>query len=591
MNNKKMMKCLVAALTVSVAACSKPDNANNAETSLKSLLASEWEHSLSVNPDYASYLGDKRFNQQWPDKSLASIAAQQEKNQAFLTQAKAIDKDALSADSKLNLDLFRWLKQIEVDAYPFKTYLMPINQMGGVQTQDDMANFIAFDKTQDYQDWLVRLQTLPALIDQEIALMREGIKQGVVPPKVLIQRVPDQIQKQLVSEPEQSLFYKRFEEFPDVIAEEDRQRLQQQAKAIIAESVVPAYKKLHSFIVEEYLPNCRDTHGVWDLPNGKAYYEYLVKEFTTTELSPEEIHQIGLKEVARNRQAMEEIIKEVGFEGDFQAFVKFLREDPQFYYETPEELYNAYLAISKKLDPEVTFLFGKLPRAPYGVKPIPDAIAPDTTTAYYYSPAADGSRPGYYYVNLHAPETRPKYEMEVLSVHEAVPGHHLQLALQQELGELPEFRRYNGFTVYIEGWGLYSERLGYEMGLYKDPYSRFGQLTYDMWRAVRLVVDTGMHYKGWTREEAIEYFKANAAKSEQDITNEIDRYLAWPGQALAYKIGQLKILELREKAEQQLGDDFDIRAFHDTVLGSGFVPLYVLEANVNQWLAQQAVAQ
>ena len=264
-----------------------------------------------------------------------------------------------------------------------------------------------------------------------------------------------------------------------------------------------------------------------------------------------------------------------------------MRTDPQFYYDTPEELFNAYLATSKRLDPELTKLFGKLPRAPYGLKPIPDNIAPDSTTAYYNPPSADGLRPGYYYVNLYKPETRPKYEIEVLSVHEAVPGHHLQLALQAELGELPMFRRFLGFTVFIEGWGLYSERLGYDMDLYQDPYSKFGQLTYDMWRSVRLVVDTGLHYKGWTRQQAIDYFKANAAKSEQDIINEIDRYISWPGQALAYKIGQLKMLELREKAKAQLGDKFDIRAFHDTMLGSGSVPLNVLEANIDTWIAEQ----
>jgi prolyl oligopeptidase len=284
---------------------------------------------------------------------------------------------------------------------------------------------------------------------------------------------------------------------------------------------------------------------------------------------------------------MQLIIDELEFDGSFTDFLEFLRTDPQFYYETPEELFDAYLAICKRIDPELVKLFGVLPRMPYGLRPIPDTIAPDTTTAYYSRPAADGSRAGYYYVNLYRPEVRPKYEMEVLSVHEAMPGHHLQIALQMELGNMPDFRRFSGFTAFTEGWGLYSESLGYELGLYKDPYSRFGALTYEMWRAVRLVVDTGMHYKGWTRQQAIDFFKANAAKTELDIVNEIDRYIGWPGQALAYKIGQLKMLELRRLAEDTLGDDFDIRAFHDTLLGGGALPLEVLEIRMQRWLAEQ----
>ena len=284
---------------------------------------------------------------------------------------------------------------------------------------------------------------------------------------------------------------------------------------------------------------------------------------------------------------MEAVIAEVGFDGDIAAFNAFLRTDPQFYYETPEALLEGYQAVSKRLDPELVKLFGKLPRMPYGVRPIPEEIAPDTTTAYYMPPAADGSRPGWYYVNLHQPEVRPKFEMEVLSVHESVPGHHLQIALAQELSELPEFRRRAGVTAFVEGWGLYSERLGYDMGLYTDPYSRYGQLVYDMWRAVRLVVDTGMHYFGWSRARAIEFFLANAAKTEADIVNEIDRYIGWPGQALAYKIGQLKILALRRQAEEQLGEAFDIRAFHDHLLGAGAIPLDVLEARMATWLQAQ----
>ena len=304
-------------------------------------------------------------------------------------------------------------------------------------------------------------------------------------------------------------------------------------------------------------------------------------------MTPDEIHRLGLDEVARIRAEMMEVIDEVGFEGNFEDFLGFLRTDSRFYYDSPDELFDAYLAICKRIDPQLVRLFGKLPRMPYGLRPIPENIAPDTTTAYYNRPAADGSRPGYYYVNLYRPDVRPKYEMEVLSVHEAVPGHHLQIALQMELPDMPAFRRYSGFTAFTEGWGLYSESLGYDLGLYTDPYSRFGALTYEMWRAVRLVVDTGMHYKGWSRQQAIDFFKANAAKTELDIVNEIDRYISWPGQALAYKIGQLKMLELRAKAEQALGPRFDIRRFHDALLAGGALPLEVLETRMNRWLTEE----
>ena len=372
---------------------------------------------------------------------------------------------------------------------------------------------------------------------------------------------------------------------PNAIPYADRERLQQAAQDVIDETVVPAYREFSNYFNDIYLPASRDSIGASSLPNGEAFYEYRTRFYTTTQMTPDEIHRVGLNEVKRIRDEMQLVIDELEFEGSFQDFLHFLRTDPQFYYETPEELFEGYLAISKRIDPEVVKVFGKLPRMPYGLRPIPDNIAPDTTTAYYSGPAADGSRPGYYYVNLYKPEVRPRYEMEVLTIHEAVPGHHLQIALQMELEAMPNFRKYSGFTAFTEGWGLYSESLGYEMGLYRDPYSHFGALTYDMWRAVRLVVDTGMHYKGWTRQQAIDFFKDNAAKTEQDIVNEIDRYISWPGQALAYKIGQLKMLELRRRSEQALGDDFDVRAFHDALLGGGALPLEILETRMNRWLA------
>jgi prolyl oligopeptidase len=355
----------------------------------------------------------------------------------------------------------------------------------------------------------------------------------------------------------------------------------------VEQVVIPAYRRLNEFFLKQLLPKVRTNVGIWDTPDGDAFYRERVAFHTTTALTPQKIHEIGLEEVARIRSEMDQVIAKIGFKGGFEEFVNFLRTDPQFYYKTSEELFSAYATTAKRIDPELVKLFGRLPRMPYGLRAIPATSAPNTTTAYYQEPALDGLRAGYYYVNLYRPEVRPKYEIEVLTSHEAVPGHHLQLSLALEVEGLPSFRRKAGFTAFVEGWGLYSERLGYEMGLYQDPYSQFGQLTYDMWRAVRLVVDTGMHEKHWTRQQAIDYFKANAAKTEADIVNEVDRYIAWPGQALAYKIGQLKFLELRREAETKLGAKFDIRAFHDTVLGSGAVPLDTLERIVRDWEARQ----
>lgn len=554
------------------------------------LLENDWQRMMDYWPEFSNYLGmgNNERNKSWQDMSIKAYVKKVSDDKSLLSALAKIERDKLSKENQLNYDLFQWQYQMLINENQYAPHLIPINQRRGVQTLDDFVNFVPLKSTEDYENWLIRLQRIPEVVNQNIALMKEGMKKGMVPPRDTMARVPVQIKKQIVNDPKSSLFFKPFAEIPNTIPEEKAAHFQKQAEDIIAKNLVPAYKKLHQFFTKEYLPACRETHGVWDLPNGKAYYEYLIEYYTTTNLTADEIHQIGLEEVARNRVEMNKIIKEVGFKGSFNDFLHFLRTDPRFYYETSEELFDAYLAVSKRLDPEVVHLFGKLPRAPYGVKAIPDAVAPDTTTAYYSGPAADGSRPGYYYVNLHKPETRPKYEMEVLSVHEAVPGHHLQVALQMELGELPMFRRFLGCTVYSEGWGLYSERLGYDMGLYKDPYSRFGQLTYDMWRSVRLVVDTGMHSKGWTRQQAIDYFKDNAAKTEQDIVNEIDRYISMPGQALAYKIGQLKILELRKKAETKLGEKFEIKAFHDTVLGQGAIPLNILEDNVNNWIALTA---
>ncbi len=559
----------------------------DATTDFNALLDEHWQWTLENSPVMASMMGDRRYNREWTDSSLQAIDERHKETREFLRRAYAIDRTALGPDDQLNYELFRRQLQDEVDEHQFNGHLMPFSQRGGVQNLDTLTEQLRLVTVDDYDDWLARLGKLDTVVDQTIALAEAGRKAGLTAPRVLMERIPDQIAVQVVEFPTDSPFFKPFASLPETMSAADRERLRAEATEVIEKTVLPAYRELDEYFNEEYLPAARETIGLSELPNGAAWYEYRARTYTTTQLTPDEIHRIGLEEVARIRGEMMEVIAEVGFDGTFLEFLEHLRTDPQFYFEDPDELYREYLATSKRIDPELVKLFGKLPRMPYGVKPIPDAIAPDTTTAYYSRPAGDGSRAGIYYVNLYKPDVRPKYEIEVLTVHEAMPGHHLQIALQQELGDLPMFRRFMGFTAFVEGWGLYSERLGYDLGLYEDPYSRFGQLTYDMWRAVRLVVDTGMHYKGWTRQQAIDFFKDNAAKTEHDIVNEIDRYILWPGQALAYKIGQLKILELRERAELQLGEAFDVRAFHDELLGAGALPLDLLEQRMDRWLAAQ----
>jgi len=551
------------------------------------LLDEAWEWQLKENPMMASGLGDRRYNDQWTDNSISAIKRRQDETRVFLRRAYAIDRSTLSEDDQLNYELFRRSLQDRVDLFKFDSHLIPFYQRGGVQNLDSNTSRLRFVTVKDYEDWIARLEQVDVVIGQSIELAEGGRKAGMMSPKILMERIPNQIAAQLVEDPEESPFYEVFAEMPDTISDEDQARLRAQAQSVIEETVLPAYRELNKYFVDTYLPNSRDTIGLSELPNGNEWYELRARQFTTTQMTPDEIHRVGLDEVARLRGEMQKIIDSLDFGGSFQDFLVFLRTDPQFYYDTPDELYQAYLATSKRIDPELVNLFGTLPRMPYGVKPIPDSIAPDTTTAYYSRPAADGSRAGTYWVNLYKPEVRPKYEIEVLSVHEAMPGHHLQIALQQELGDMPNFRRFMGFTAFVEGWGLYSESLGPDLGLYKDPYSQFGALTYEMWRAVRLVVDTGMHYKGWSRQQAIDFFKDNAAKTELDIVNEIDRYIGWPGQALAYKIGQLKIKQIRGRAETALGDDFDVRAFHDELLGAGALPLDLLEQRMDTWLESQ----
>ncbi|HZH43060.1 MAG TPA: DUF885 domain-containing protein [Lysobacter sp.] len=564
---------------------------NAATRALHRFFEEQWERWMREDPERAAYYGDFRYNDRWTDVSLAAIERRQAEDREALKRLQAIDRGALSETDRLHYDVMLWQLRNAVERQQFREYLRPISQRGGVQNAEDIVELLPFNTAKDYEDWLKRMRALPTLIAQTTVLLQEGVKAGNTAPRVLMQRIPAQIRAQIVDDPARSPFFKPFAKFPDAMPQAERDRLTAEARKVIAETVVPAYREFLRFFEQEYLPNTRETIAAADLPNGKAYYDFLARSFTTTELTADQIHEIGLKEVARIRAEMEKIKAEVGFKGTLAQFFDHLRTDPKFFYKTPEELFVAYQAMSKRIDPELVKAFKTIPRLPYGVRPIPDNIAPDTTTAYYQGGSIDGTRPGYYYVNLYKPEARPKWEMLALSLHEAVPGHHFQFARGMELESVPMFRRVGYFTAYSEGWALYAERLGYDMGLYADPYDRMGQLAYDMWRAVRLVVDTGMHSKGWSRERAIKFFMENAPKTEQDVVNEIDRYIVWPGQALAYKIGQLKISELRERASRELGSRFDLREFNDEVLVTGSVPLQALEAHIDAWTARRKAAK
>ncbi len=574
---------LLAALLLACAAPSLAQTSTQNPT-LHKLFASEWERGLRESPEGASYNGDARYNDRWSDFSLAAIAARDAADRSALEALHAIGREALSAADQLDYDTFEWSLQRNIERQKFREYLQPVSHQGGPQTIDGIAEVLPFATTRDYRDWLKRLQAIPTVIQQVTVLMQEGVKAGNLPPRVLMQRVPAQIAGQVVDDPAKSAFYKPFLKFPEDIAAADREELQAEAKRIITTDVVPAYRTFQVYFNEQYLPKTRESIAATDLPDGKAYYDFLARYYTTTDLSADQIHAIGLKEVARIRAEMEKIKAQTGFKGTLPEFFAYLRTDPKFFHETPDELLNAYRALSKRIDPELVKVFKTIPRLPYGVRPIPDNIAPDTTTAYYQPGASDGTRPGYYYVNLYKPEVRPIWEMMPLSLHEAVPGHHFQFARALELPDAPMFRRTAYFVAYGEGWGLYAEQLGFEMGLYDDPYDHFGQLVYEMWRAVRLVVDTGMHAKGWSRDRAISYFKDNAAKTDQDIVNEVDRYIGTPGQALAYKIGQMKISELRARAKRELGPKFDLREYNDAVLETGSVPLEALERHIDAWI-------
>ena len=580
-------RAIVLLFLLCAGAFAQDSHANDAAKTLHDFFATEWDYQMEQHPTWASSLGDRRWNDRWSDSSLDAIYKRHNHDIATLSKLTKIDRAALSPSDQLNYDLFKKDYENDIEDFQYRWYLLPLNQLGGVHTVNQLAETLRFDTLKDYEDWLARLKALPVRVDQTIALMRLGMKERIILPKIVVQRVPAQIDHQIVSDPKASPLYKPFTKFSSSIAESDQVRLAKAAQVTITDTVVPAYRKLKEFVVNDYLPAAWDQVGIWQLPNGAAMYASATRHNTTTDLSPQEIHEIGLKEVKRIRAEMQAIIDKLGFRGSFTEFTKFLHGDEKFYFKSERELLEAYRALSRRIDPLLVKEFRTLPRMPYGIEPLPPNIAPDSPAGLYRGPAADGSRAGTFSVNTFKPEIRPKYEMMALSLHEGVPGHHLQIALAMEQQGIPNFRRYGGYTAFIEGWGLYAESLGDEMGLYDDPYSKFGQLMYEIWRASRLVVDTGMHYLRWDRQRAIDFMVANTAKQELEVTAEIDRYIVWPGQALAYKIGQLKITELRAKAKQALGDEFDVRDFHDELLKDGALPLDRLEVKMNAWIARQ----
>src|SRR6058998_1447520 len=547
-----------------------------------------WEYLMTEYPEYATYVGYPGQNARWTDNSLQAIERRKRELEEPLAVVKSVRRDRLSPPDRLNYDLFRRGLEERIEGTRFKDEYLAITQLGGVQ--QDVGQLLAQMPTTsvgDYENMLARLNGVPPLVDQTIVLLGKGLEAGITPPRVTLRDVPDQIRGLTPDDPMASPLLRPFAEFPPAIPASERDRLIRAARDAYTQRVAPAYRKLYDYVTGTYIPKTRESIGMRELPDGPAWYGYRVRQFTTTSLSPDQIHALGLREVKRIRGLMDSVIASTGFKGSFADFARFLRTDPQFFYDDSAGLVRGYRDIAKRIDPGLVKLFGRLPRLPYGVTTIPSYMAKSQTTAYYQGGSLRAGRPGYFFVNTFDLKARPKWEMEALSLHESVPGHHLQIALAQELEGLPEFRRYDSYTAFIEGWGLYSEGLGPELGMYQDPYAKFGQLTYEMWRAIRLVLDTGIHTMGWTRQQAIDFFKDNAPKTEQDITVEVDRYIVWPGQALAYKIGKLKFRELRDSAAAALGPRFEIRAFHDEVLRNGGLPMDLLEQDVREWIGKQ----
>ena len=547
-----------------------------------------WQEQMREFPTWATYLGDKRFDSLLTDISATARDRRLNSDRNYLNRLRAIDRDGLNEVDNVSADIFEINLTRSLEGDKFKSHTMPISQQNGPQMSvANLIPMITFVEAQDYENFHKRMQAFPRLIDQTIENMREGIELGLVSARINIEPVIEQIQSFIVKKPEKSTFYLPIKENKAELTGDVLKDFATKYQNAIQYDIVPAYAKLKKFLQDEYLPNTRTEFGVWSLPDGSERYTYLINYHTTLKLTPEEITQMGKDDLARIHAEMDAIITKVGFEGDRRAFFKYLHSDPKFYYKNTDSLLEGYRAILAAIKPRMSEQFGILPQADCEVKEMESYRAKTAPTAYYNGAAEDGSRPGYFYANTYNLKSRPKYEMEALTYHEAIPGHHLQGSIAQELADLPDFRKHSWFTAYGEGWALYSESLPKEIGFYQDPYSDFGRLIYDAWRACRLVVDCGLHYYKWDRQQAIDFMTEHFGGTDENVISEVDRYIAWPGQALGYKIGQLKILELRAKAKQELGEAFNLPEFHDQILGSGSIPLTALENKINKWIERK----
>ena len=566
-------------------------------------LAEDWSAWLALLPEFATAVGVRAHDDRWTDDSPAGIDARRQQLARSLERIRAIEEAALPERDRVSYALYRGLLESAQAGIPYgfdavplrgvapRNLYMPLNQLDGIHiSAPEVLDLQPRETVADFERWVARLEALPAAIDQTRRLLEQGLQHGMTPPRVPLRGVPDQLQGIAPSRATESPVVRPFVADAERLPPTERERLRARVLAAYATGFVPAVERLREFVETTYLPACRETTAAEGLPHGREMYRYLVEWQTTTTLTPTEIHEIGLAEVARLRRELEILKGSTGFHGDLPAFFAYLRTDPKFFCTSADELLTFYRAVAKQVDPALTRLFGRLPRLPYGVLPVPEFRAAASPAAYYIPGAPAAGRPGNFYINVTPLDARPKWQGEALTLHEAVPGHHLQLAVGQELEGIPEFRRYAGYSAFVEGWGLYAESLGGELGLLQDPYSKVGQLSFDIWRSIRLVVDTGLHALGWSRERAIRYFLENTGHSEHDVTVEVDRYITWPGQALAYKIGQLKIRELRTRAEGRLGERFDVRAYHDLVLGEGAIPLGELERRVQSWIESRAAA-
>ena len=551
---------------------------------LADLLEEEWEYEMRTSPEFASILGDKRYNDKVSDVSEKAIRENVEESKKFLRRFEAIDTTGFSEQEKLNKELMVLNLRNGIEDSKFTTWKMPVTQRSGIHLfAAQFPSLLTFTTAKDYDDYLTRLRHFPKTMDTIIENMRKGMTAKLMPPKFLLEKVADQASGMAAQDPEKSPFARPLAKFPAGVAEADQQRIRTEMIDAIRTQVLPAYTKFAAFVKDEYAPRGRTEVGVWSLPGGAERYANRVKRQTTTNLTPEEVHQIGLREVARIEGEMLEIAKKLGHD-DLKSFNKAIEENPNLKAKSREHIIELYKTYIDQMYARLPQLFGRLPKAALEVKPT-EPFREKTAAGADYNPGApDGSRPGRINVNTYEPTTRKTITIESTAYHEGVPGHHMQIAIAQELTGLPQFRRQGGYTAFSEGWGLYSEALGKEVGFYQDPYSDYGHLQDEMLRAIRLVVDTGLHYKKWSREQVVQFFRDHSAIDEVDIQSETDRYIVTPGQALAYKIGQLKISELRDRAQRELGPKFDVREFHDEVLGAGALPLNVLDRRISDWI-------